>query len=218
MKKLLPVVLILFGFISNYNAQISISAYGAVSIPTGSFSDYYNTAFGVRGNIFYATSENAQYFLHSGYNVWKFNNDKFNDWFHNSGQTGTFNLQIPNTAIPLLVGARYSVDYNRRAKIFLEAAAGVYLINSNASGKFTDNSGTYDLGTEKKNFTEFSVHIGGGTTMALSGKLRLDAGVYFDVITNSESAKQAKPKNSKEYYEGDKVMALIFCVGLNYQL
>lgn len=217
MKRLIIITSLLINITSISNAQISLSAYGAVSIPTGSFSDYYNSAFGFRGNIFYATSEYSQYFLNTGYNVWKFNNDKFNDWFHNNGGVGTFSLDIPITVVPMLAGARYSVDYNRRTKIFLEAALGVYFITSNASGKFTDNTGTYDAGNEKNNYTEFTLHVGGGTTIVLGSKFSLDIGAYFDVITNSEAAKQAKTKNSKDYYDSSKVTTLIFCAGLNYQ-
>ena len=128
MKKVFLVIFTIISLSSNLIAQFSISASGAFAIPNGSFSDYYNTAFGLRGNIFYSTSDNASFFLQSGYNVWKFNNDKFNDLFHSSGEVGTFNLEIPITAIPLLLGTRYSFDFNRNSKIYLEAAAGVYLI------------------------------------------------------------------------------------------
>ncbi|MBA4320304.1 MAG: hypothetical protein C0412_18055 [Flavobacterium sp.] len=217
MKRFFTGLILIACIISNTNAQISISAYGAASIPSGDFSNYYKTAFGFRGNIFYSSSYNTSFFLHSGYNVWQFNNDKFNDWFHESDGVGNFNLEIPITAIPVLVGIRYSRDVDTNSKIFLEAAAGMYLITTNASGTFTDNTGTYDLGNEKKNYTEFTLHFGGGTTYTLSGNLSLDAVVGLDYITNSEAAKQAKTKNSKEYYESNQVTTLVFCIGLNYK-
>ncbi len=218
MKKLLTAVIIILGLASKVNAQLSVSAYGALSIPNGSFSDYYNSAFGVRGNVLYSTGGSFQFILHSGYNVWKFNNEKFNDWFHKESGVGNFNLEIPITAVPLLLGTRYSRDYSGNTKLFLEVAGGVYFITTEASGKFTDNTGTYDLGNDKKNYTEFTVHLGAGLSIALSNRVSLEPGVYFDFITNSEAAKQAKPKNSKEYYEGNQVRTLILCLGFNYRL
>jgi hypothetical protein len=218
MKRFFIVLVIIVGFVTNSNAQFGISAYGAAVIPTGNFSDYYNTAFGFRGNIFYSTSENGSYFLQSGYNVWKFNNDKFNDWFKSTGEVGTFSLEIPITAIPLLIGKRLSIDFSSNSKIYLEAGVGVYLIKTESSGKFTDNTGTYDLGNEKKNYTEFTIHFGGGTTMPLSSNLSLDAVAFLDFITNSEAAKQAKTNTAKEYYQGNQVTTFVFCIGLNYKL
>ena len=95
---------------------------------------------------------------------------------------------------------------------------GVYLIKTESSGKFTDNTGTYDLGNEKKNYTEFTIHFGGGTTMSLSSNLSLDAVAFLDFITNSEAAKQAKTNTAKEYYQGNQVTTFVFCIGLNYKL
>lgn len=218
MKKFFTILLIIFSFISTSNAQFGISAYGAAAIPTGNFSDYYNTAFGLRGNLFYSTDENSSYFLQSGYNVWKFDNDKFNDWFKQSGEVGTFEVEIPITAIPLLIGKRLGIDFSSNSKFFLEAAVGVYLIKTESTGKFTDNTGTYDLGNEKKNYTEFTLHFGGGSTLVLSSNLSLDIFAFLDFITNSEAAKQAKTKSAKEYYQGNQVTTFVFCIGLSYKL
>ena len=218
MKRLFSILLIIVGLSSISKGQINLSVFGAASIPSGNFSDYYSTAFGFRGNISYSTSNDVQFFLHSGYNVWKFNNDKYNDAFHSSGGVGTFNLEIPITAIPLLLGTRFSLTYRRYTKVYAEVAGGFYLITTNASGKYSDNTGTYDLGFEKKNYTEFTVHIGGGTIFPLYKKLNIDAGVFFDLITDSEAAKQAKSsKNAKDYYDASTVKTFVFCLGLNYQ-
>jgi opacity protein-like surface antigen len=218
MKRFFIVLVIIVGFISNSNAQFGISAYGAAVIPTGNFNDFYNAAFGFRGNLFYSTDENSSYFLQSGYNVWKFDNNKFNNWFKQTGGIGIFEFEIPITAIPLLVGKRLGLDFSSNSKVFLEAAVGVYLIKTESSGKFTDNIGTYNIGNEKKNYTEFTIHFGGGTTMALSSNLSLDAVAFLDFITNSEAAKQARTNTAKEYYQGNQVTTFVFCIGLNYKL
>lgn len=164
MKKAVFILLVLFLFIGNLNAQEGKMHAGAqvgISLPMGSFGDIANMGFGFAGNFFYGINNNIDVTGSIGYISW-----------------GTDFDEISYSNIPILAGARYYFQKSQFTPYGL-AELGMNLFSIDLP-EYEIFGQTYG-GSEST--SEFGLNIGGGFLYNL-GNMDLDVNAKINIISD----------------------------------
>lgn len=168
--------------------KFSVNINGGPAFPTGDFSELWNA--GIEGNLSfgYKIQSNIDLILYTGYGKWGFNNDEFNKLQNTSI---SFNLEVPFTSVPLLVGAKYY--FGREAiKPYTFIYAGVYFLEYTLSGTYTVNNSTFDIPPITEKETETGLAAGAGFLYEVGKGINLDVKAKFNLINDTDAIKEAQ--------------------------
>jgi len=168
MKKVIFVILVLFFFLGNVNAQKGKMAVGGqvgLSFPMGDFGDLASMGWGFIGNYFYGVTPEIDLTGTIGYYSW-------------GGDVEGTDLSFSD--VPVIVGARY---YFQRAEFtpYGMADLGLHFMSGGFTyvNPFTGQSTTVDNSN-----TEFGLGLGGGFLYNI-GEMMLDVNLKFNIISES---------------------------------
>ncbi len=179
---------ILFISIGIQAQKFSASVNAGPAFPTGDFSELWNAGF--EGNVLigYKLQSNIDLILYTGYARWGFNNEGFNEL---QGSQVTFNLDVPLTSIPLLVGAKYYLGTDD-IKPYTFIYAGVFFLEYTLSGSYTINNTKFNITPITEKETETGLAAGAGLLYRISPAINLDVNAKFNLINDTDAIKEAQ--------------------------
>jgi opacity protein-like surface antigen len=165
MKKVVFVLLVLFFFIGNVNAQQGKMHAGGqvgISLPMGDFGDGADLGFAFQGNFLYGLNSSIDLSGSIGYISW-----------------GTESDQVSFSSVPLTFGGRYYFQRGEFTPYGL-AELGLHFFSSTVEFSGFDGFGG---GSFSASSTEFGLGIGGGFLYDLK-PLKLDINAKINIISD----------------------------------
>ncbi len=171
MKKLLFVLLVLFFFMGNVNAQegkMHIGAGVEIGLPIGDWSDFAGTGIGGSARFEYAFTKQIVGMLTAGYISF--------------GGKEIESFSFSYSAIPFLPGVKY---YFKNG-LYGMAELGLHFFSVDVEVPAqTFNGFTFGGSSGSSSSTEFTLSLGGGYETPISDNLILDANVKFAIISDA---------------------------------
>jgi opacity protein-like surface antigen len=196
MKKLrlfgLMIVILFISSVSYSQTPFSFGLTGGANFPLGEFNNVYKTGFSVEGSGFYSFSGGSSELSFSiGYNGFTYKNEYFTDAvlrnFNATGVSG-FDVSWNATDIPVMVGLKFNIPSPVITPYFWgEIGAHFMSFNDRFNGtQVTTSSGNtvnvnnLPTSSSSESVTAFGYSIGGGLTIPLLPKIKLDINVKYN--------------------------------------
>ncbi len=187
MKKVFFALLLLTSIAYSQKGEYGFTVKGGMNFPTGDFANYYNAAFGGFGGIFYNFSETARVSAIIGYNAWSLDLDAFNKDVKKNGNKGSYNIEAPISAIPILVNVKYFPKTEMSFKPYLLLEGGVYKITREVYGKYINESGVSSNVTRRSDkTTDGSISLGIGVEYPINEVMNFDISSRYHYIFNED--------------------------------
>jgi len=160
---------------------------GGMNFPVGDFDNYYNASFGGFGGVFYNFSETGRVSATIGYNAWSLDLDALNEDVKNNGNTGSYNIEAPVSAIPILINVKFFLKTETSFSPYLLFEGGVYKITREVYGKYINEDGTSNSITPRSDkTTNGSINLGLGIDYPLNEIINLDISARYHYLLNED--------------------------------
>lgn len=168
MKKALFVLLILFFFIGNVNAQQGKMQAGGqvgISVPMGTLGDGANLGFAFQGNFLYGINSNIDLTGSIGYVSW-----------------GTDSDNLSFSSVPLTLGGRYYFQKGKFTPYGL-AELGIHFASVSVDIPSYNFGGvSYGGGSSSASNSDIGIGLGGGFLYDL-GSMKLDVNAKINIVS-----------------------------------
>ena len=188
MKKILFIIVLLSTSLIAQKGQYGFAVSGGMNIPTGDFANFYNTAFGGFGGIFYNFSETGRVSAIIGYNSWAVDLDAVNENLTNSGNKGKYNLEAPVSAIPILIGIKFFLKTKMTFTPYIMAEGGIYKITREVYGQYINGDGAATPLTPQSDRTnDGAFNVGFGIEYPINETINFDINAKYHYILNKDT-------------------------------
>lgn len=182
---ILVLIFLLSSNIFSQEAKYGFALQGSLNFPTGDFDNYYNTALGGIGGVFYNITKTTRASLLIGYNGWQLDLDAFNKKVKENGNLGRYNIEAPINAIPILADFKVFFSTQSNFSPYLMFEAGVYRITREVYGKYINENGISSNVTRRvDNSNDASVALGFGVEYPMNENLSFDLNGKYTYLFN----------------------------------
>lgn len=207
-------------FAQKSNFAVGINA--GVGVPTGDFSNLYNTGFAGDVHLLYHLGNQAIFFFSAGYNTYGFNTDDFNNRVEEANIPWRFELETDFKIIPVLLGVKWLIAHGKSSSLYASLMGGIY----NYEFKFkatafpTINPGIPAQQIDvSENGNETMLGLGLGYLIRLSKHWYVDMNGNYNFITNAFTVNEpVNPEDPDAVYgvKGTLQYVSLF-LGINYR-
>jgi len=188
MKKIILVFMIITTSLFAQKGEYGFLIEGGMNFPAGDFNNYYNSSFGGSGGIFYNFSETGRVSATIGYNSWAIDLDALNEDVKDNGNTGSYNIEAPITAIPILINVKYFLKTEMSFTPFLLAEGGIYKITREVYGKYIYEDGSsLSVTPQYDKTTNGSLNVGFGFEFPINEVMNFDVIARYHYLLSEKS-------------------------------
>jgi len=187
MKKTIFILIIFTASLFAQEGEYGFTINGGMNFPTSDFANYYNASFGGFGGVFYNFSETGRVSATIRYNSWSLDLDALNEDVKNNGNTGSYNIEAPISAIPILINVKFFLKTEMSFTPYLLLEGGVYKITREVYGKYINEDGASSSVTPRSDkTTDGSINLGLGIEYPINEIINLDISARYHYLLNED--------------------------------
>jgi len=185
MKKIITIIIFLSATVFAQKGQYGFTIEGGMNFPTGDFNNFYNPEFGGFGGLFYNFSDAGRVTATVGYNGWSLDLDALNQSAKENGNTGSYNIEAPISAIPILINVKYFLRSSSQITPYIMLEGGIYKITREIYGQYIDENNNSDKITpQTDNSTDGSINLGMGIEYPINEIMNFNFSARYHFILN----------------------------------
>ena len=177
---------VLFGQPAEARLPLSIAASGGIAFPISDFANLVKTGYSAQGTISFNATEMIELYLSAGGTFWREDNDAVNRVLSQSGEQSRADLDIRFTLIPVEIGAKFYYGL-LAAQPYIGFSFGLYFLELDVGGAFTDTAGTAVVPTERQSFSKTALGLEAGFLVPLPGQFSIDINGKYRAIEDTDA-------------------------------
>lgn len=187
MKKAIYILILFTTSLFAQEGKYGFTIKGGLNFPVGDFSNYYNASFGGFGGVFYNFSETGRVSATIGYNAWSLDLDALNEDVKNNGNPGSYNIEAPISAIPILINVKFFLKTEMILKPYFLLEGGIYKITREVYGKYINEDGSSSSITRRSDkTTNGSINLGLGFEYPINEIINLDISARYHYLLHED--------------------------------